>query len=344
MGQSIMMKRKEALREMLAPITDRPAPDSYSSKRPVKPGSLKAMGLSLRSLTDEAAEAEALRARMENGDLVIDIDPQLIAPSFISDRLLDGGNANLADLEASIAETGQQVPILVRPMPGEEGRYQVAYGHRRVEVCRRLRRPVKAIVRPLTDQELVTAQGKENLEREDLSFIERALFAARLEDRGFDRSVLMAALGVHKGNLSTMISVARAVPEELIIAIGPAPKIGRPRWEQLVELLRNRTNEWKALVEASDLDAMSSDARFARVLKALSPKTEPEMSRFVKDAKGQPVAQFEQTRDRVRLTIDNRSTAAFGAYLIDHLPEIYAAYQRRMASEPREFEPLTEGL
>jgi ParB family chromosome partitioning protein len=344
MGQSIMMKRKEALREMLAPITDRPAPDSYSSKRPVKPGSLKAMGLSLRSLTDEAAEAEALRARMENGDLVIDIDPQLIAPSFISDRLLDGGNANLADLEASIAETGQQVPILVRPMPGEEGRYQVAYGHRRVEVCRRLGRPVKAIVRPLTDQELVTAQGKENLEREDLSFIERALFAARLEDRGFDRSVLMAALGVHKGNLSTMISVARAVPEELIIAIGPAPKIGRPRWEQLVELLRNRANEWKEVVEAQDLDAMSSDARFARVLKALSPRTEPEMKRFVKDAKGQPVAQFEQTRDRVRLTIDNRSTAAFGAYLIDHLPEIYAAYQRRMASEPREFEPLTEGL
>lgn len=326
-----MMKRKEALKEMLAPITERPASDPYASKTPVMAGSLKSMGLSLRSLSDEAAEAESLRERIETGDVVIDIDPQLIIASFISDRLSEGEAAGIGDLEVSIAENGQQIPILVRPVSDQEGRYQVAYGHRRVEACRRLGRPVKAIVRRLTDQELVTAQGKENLEREDLSFIERAVFAARLEDRGFDRSVLMAALGVHKGNLSTMIAVVRAIPEVLIVAIGPAPKIGRPRWEQLADLLRSGLGDWKELIGSPEFSAVPSDVRFARVLRALSPQQRSDAKRFVNDADGQPVAEFEQTRDRVRLTIDNKSTASFGAYLVEQLPEIYASFRRRMA-------------
>jgi len=325
------MKRKEALKEMLAPVTDRPASDPYVSKTPTKPSSLKAMGLSLRDLSDEAAEAEVLRERIESGEVVVDIEPQFIIPSFISDRLSDGRAGDVSDLEVSIAESGQQVPILLRPIPDQEGHYQVAYGHRRVEACRRLSRPVKAIVRRLTDQELVTAQGKENLEREDLSFIERALFAARLEDRGFDRSVLMAALGVHKGNLSTMIAVARSVPEELIIAIGPAPKIGRPRWEQLAATLKSGTGDWKELIGSSEFVGISSDTRFARVLTALSPRPGSQPKRLVKDADGRPLAEFEQSRDRVRLTIDNKVTASFGAYLLEQLPEIYAAFQRRMA-------------
>ncbi len=326
-----MIKRKEALKAMMAPITEHPTSDSYLAKTPAKPGPLKAIGLSLQSLSDEAAEAGALRQRIEAGDLVVDIDPLSVVPSFISDRLLDGEAADVADLQASIAENGQQIPILVRPFSEEEGRYQVAYGHRRVEACRRLGRPVRAIVRPLTDQELVTAQGKENLEREDLSFIERALFAARLEDRGFDRSVLMAALGVHKGNLSTMIAVARAVPEKLILAIGPAPKIGRPRWEQLAHLLQSGGNRWDELIASPEFHRMPTDLRFARVLKAVSPAQNADARTFVKDADGQPLAQFEETKDRVRLTIDNKSTGSFGSYLIDHLPEIYAAFQRRIA-------------
>ena len=195
-----MMKRRDALKEMLAPISERPVPDPHLSRVPVKPGALKSMGLSLQNLSDEAESAHALRERLEAGEVVIEIDPQSIVPSFIRDRLAEFPTNDVSDLEVSIAESGQQVPILVRPSPQIDGQYQVAYGHRRVEACRRLGRPVKAIVRRLTDQELVTAQGKENLEREDLSFIERAIFAARLEDRGFDRSVLMAALGVHKGN------------------------------------------------------------------------------------------------------------------------------------------------
>ena len=74
-----------------------------------------------------------------------------------------------------------------------QGRYQVAYGHRRLQAVRLLGRPVRAIIRPLQDIDVVVAQGVENSARQNLSYIERALFALTLEARGFERSVIMRA-------------------------------------------------------------------------------------------------------------------------------------------------------
>ncbi len=132
---------------------------------------------------------------------------------------------------------GQQVPILVRPHPEREGRYQIAYGRRRLRALTELGRPVRAVVRPLSDQQLVVAQGQENSARTDLSFIERALFAAKLEQVGYDRETIMAALSVDKTTLSRLVSTASRIPRSLVESIGPAPKAGRDRWIELATRL-----------------------------------------------------------------------------------------------------------
>ena len=62
--------------------------------------------------------------------------------------------------------------------------------------------PVRAVVRTLSDAELVIAQGKENNERRDLSFIERALFAAHLEHRKFERPTSSSTGGRQAGTLA----------------------------------------------------------------------------------------------------------------------------------------------
>ncbi|MFP3581837.1 ParB/RepB/Spo0J family partition protein, partial [Arthrobacter sp. SIMBA_036] len=85
--------------------------------------------------------------------------------------------------------------VLLRPHPEAKSRYQVAYGHRRLAATRKLGIKVRAVIRELTDEQLVVSQGQENSARTNLSFIERALFAARLEERGFGRDVIMASLG-----------------------------------------------------------------------------------------------------------------------------------------------------
>lgn len=143
------------------------------------------MGLSLGRIGENAAKAEALEQQIARGEVVQDLDPNLIEPSFVEDRLARTADPDFRRLVDSIGTAGQQAPILVRPHPERAGRYQVAYGHRRLSACVELAQKVKAIVRPLTDTQLVVAQGKENAERRNLSFIERAQFAAHLEQKGF---------------------------------------------------------------------------------------------------------------------------------------------------------------
>jgi ParB family transcriptional regulator, chromosome partitioning protein len=322
-------KRRDALKAMLTPVNVSTGDDNHPLRQSGVSGSLKAMGLTLKNLSDEADEARALKVQLATGARVIELDPNLVDPSFVRDRLAEPEGEAFESFKASLAADGQQVPILVRPAPNSEGRYQAAYGHRRLAAFRALGRPVKAVVRDLTDEQLIVAQGKENSDRHDLSFIERALFAARLEDRGFSRAAITAALSLQKGNLSTMISVARSIPEPLIVAIGPAPKVGRPRWEQLAALIVNDARKWRLVIADPDFVAAESDLRFERVLKSLVQRAEVRALDIVRDKDGMPLAMVKHGKGRVRFTIESRSVPKFGDWLIVQLPEIYASFRRR---------------
>ena len=324
-----MNKRRDALKAMLTPLSVSTGDDNHPVRQGGVSGSLKAMGLTLKSLSDEADEARALKAQLATGAQVVDLDPHLVDPSFVRDRLAEPEGEAFELFKASLAADGQQVPILVRPAPNNEGRYQAAYGHRRLAALRALRQPVKAVVRDLTDEQLIVAQGKENSDRRDLSFIERALFAARLEDRGFSRAAITAALSLQKGNLSTMISVARSIPEPLIVAIGPAPKVGRPRWEQLATLIVNDGRKWRLAIADPDFVTAESDSRFERILKSLVQRAEVRTTDVVRDQDGTPLAMVNHGKGRVRLTIESRHVPEFGDWLIVQLPEIYASFRRR---------------
>lgn len=237
-------KRRDELKAL---FTGRPggpiAPETKSAEPVATPapetgraasGAVRAMGLSLGSLAREAEEAKALREAIETGDRIVELDCALVESSFVEDRFARGeADSGFLALVDSIRETGQQVPILVRPHPDRAGHYQTAYGHRRLAAVRSLSRKVRAIVKPLSDDELVLAQGKENAERRDLTFIERAFFAQALIKRGFARKVVEDALGVQKSEVSRLLQVADGVPIQFAHAIGPAPKAGRERWMAL---------------------------------------------------------------------------------------------------------------
>lgn len=218
-----------------AETNDAPAAPAPSPEPPrTASGAVRAMGLSLGSLARDAEEARNLREAIEGGDRIIELDCALVESSFVEDRFARGeADTGFMALVDSIRETGQQVPILVRPHPDRAGHYQTAYGHRRLAAVRSLSRKVRAIVKPMTDDELVLAQGKENAERRDLTFIERAFFAQALVKRGFARKVVEDALGVQKSEVSRLLQVADSVPVQFAHAIGPAPKAGRERWMAL---------------------------------------------------------------------------------------------------------------
>jgi ParB family chromosome partitioning protein len=183
----------------------------------------------LRKLTADAEIGRVLKDQLTEGSRVLELEPRAIERSFITDRLSDSDDPDFHALIESVKTNGQLVPILVRPHPERDGHFQVAYGHRRLRAAELLQIKVKAVIRYLSDVEMVVAQGKENSERRDLSFIERTAFAIHLEERRFERNVIMAALSIDKAEAAKLLGVARAVPAEVILAIGPR-KLGTRVW------------------------------------------------------------------------------------------------------------------
>lgn len=193
------------------------------------------------------------------------------------DRLEDRLNLDIEGLKTSIQTHGQRVPVLVRPIGIDQ--YGLIYGRRRLEACRELNIPVRAIVTKTDDAGALRDQIAENQERRDLSFIERAKVASELRTGEFlpigertNRSVA-EVLSVNEATISQLLSVFNAVGGELAHAIGSAPKIGRPRWEELKKAVTERSIDPDLLLKAalaaksgmaSEIDP--SDAAFEAVL------------------------------------------------------------------------------
>lgn len=194
---------------------------------------------------------------------VQDIDPGLIEDTGLKDRI-GPLEDDILELSESISRHGQQVPILLRPHPRLSGRYQVVYGRRRLAAIKALGIPVKALIRTLTDEEAVLAQGQENNLRKDPSFIEKTLFAGELEEAGYEPRIIQDALNVSRSHTSHMRKVREAFPRSLIEKIGPAPSIGWKRWYEAATRLLEAEIDALTVHPAPFAEGLSSDERFAR--------------------------------------------------------------------------------
>ena len=343
------MTRRSSLKVLLEAAADAPAGageadvmEAPSTRTPTTPpplapprssGAVRAMGLELSRLVDAGAR-------------ILEIDPADIAPSGLRDRLDEGDESALASLAASIAANGQHVPILVRDeraalaganSTGANGegraRYRIAFGHRRWAACARLGIAVRAVVAELSDEAMIVAQGQENAERRDLTFIERAGFAAELEGRGHSRRLIGEALACDKSEVSRLLSVCRSVPIDLVVAIGRAPGAGRPRW---VALGRALAGEGAALDRALDaaraegFARLPSDERFADVLTAAKgTTTERAPSRAILAAGPdgpEPLATLSTGR-APRLAIAPAYGTGFADWLAERLPDLAAEWR-----------------
>lgn len=322
-----MSKRTQSIRSMFAAPEEPPPADSKGVPRVTS-------GAMLR-LKDTFSDAErqnvALREQLATGTVAIELDPVSIDPSPFSDRFEDQDPAADASLKQSIAERGQEIPILVREHPTSPGRYQSAYGHRRVRVTRALGIKVKAYVRELTDEDLVVAQGIENSGREDLSFIERAAFALTLENAGFQRSLIQSALSVDRAEVSKLIAVAKAVPADLQKAVGRAPKVGRPRWLVLADAVTDGkvlTRVRKATQTDAFLSAHTNE-RLAlllvaakRTVGAVGSAGEPVT---VRNSDGAEIARVVRTGKRSRIEV--AEDAEFVDFLVSKLPDLHRSFR-----------------
>ena len=302
------MARKDVLKGLLGigePAGDTPLPHRSNKG---------AIGVVSRSIAD-------LKARS-----VIEVDPGLIDAGGVQDRL-EADSASDGELMRSIAEYGQQVPVLVRPHPVDEGRFQIVYGRRRLLALRALKQPVKALVRDLDDLQLVMAQGQENTARRDLSFIEKVNFARQMADAGYQRKVICDALNIDKTLISRMLSVAERVTPTLIAAVGPAHGIGRDRWLELAAKVEVSGLKEPALLAAvAEVAGSPSDARFEAVMAAVTPEKEPEPAQPLMGAGNQVIGEKREGGRTVTLRLDRKATRGFEAWLVAELPRLHAEW------------------
>ena len=324
-----MIKRSDQIRSMFAGSTEALSADNKAPHLP------RVSAGSVRSLRDTFSgverENEELRAKLAAGSEAVEIDPNLIDPSPHADRFDEQDAASFSTLKASIAEKGQLIPILVRPSATDPQRYQSAFGHRRVRAARALGITVKAYVRDMSDEDLVVAQGVENSARENLSFIERAMFAWRLEEAGFARSIVQTALSIDRAEASKLVSVAKAVPRAVVEAIGPAPKVGRTRWQGLASALADDANRSKRILAAAAKETfrqMPSDERFSAALAAATGRSavpDGQEEGSIASRGGGEIGHYALKERNLKITLA-KGQAGFASYIVDKLPELFETY------------------
>jgi ParB family chromosome partitioning protein len=181
-------------------------------------------------------KGEALDRLLKDGDHVVEVDTDEIAPSPIPDRFNGAYDTTAIEtISASMRERGQIVAGLIRPIRDGHHPYQIVFGRRRLAAAKSLGIRFRAIVRELTDEEAIVFQGEENSNRNDLSFIEKCAFALSQDRAGYRRDVICASLSTGKSHVSEMLRIANAVPLATLHMIGPSLEVGRRRWLEFVD-------------------------------------------------------------------------------------------------------------
>ncbi len=284
----------------------------------------------------------SLNRMQENA--VQELDAALIDMAGVEDRLGTDMQAQ-KQLEESMRSYGQQVPVLVRPHPKKPGRFEIVYGRRRLQALQALGLPVKAMVRQLDDHALVMAQGQENTARQDLSFIEKASFAAQLDSGGHDRQTIADALSIDLPMVSRMLKVGRAFDLPFLRQVGSAPSIGRDRWMALVKLFQDARakDRAEAYMSRPDWGELTSDERFEAIFAQASAVPDKETPapkeaakpRTLRARDGKALADIRSGERGVTLTVSARTAEGFDKWLDAHaeelLQEIHDRWQKTRA-------------
>lgn len=286
--------------------------------------------------------APALGALQGSLSAIRELDPSLIDDWGPKDRL-DGFTAvNSEDdgdgfetLKSSIKDGGQQVPILVR-RAGAEGRFEIIYGRRRLRACRELGLKVRANVQDLDDATALLAKGLENAARRNLSFYEKARFAAVIRAAGHNTKTIRQVLSLSASGLSHLTKVTDNIPDDVGDQIGAAPKSGRPKWTALAEAFASKkVNASSSFAILSKLNAeLSSDDRLEQLMREITRRgARPSEGR---EATPVPGVTIKSGRGSIAMSIKRAGeNAAFAEWLDRELEGIIKkSYQEFTAVNP----------
>lgn len=154
------------------------------------------MSNSVRSWPDGVEEV--------SDEVYLAIPPSLIDPNPRQPRKFFD-NESLRALAASLQQIGQLEDILVRP---RGSRFEIVLGERRWRACQIAALPtIKAKVRDLSDEQVLTIALAENVQREDLTGVEEAFAFKSYIDQGMTQAGVGEELGELHGRVSAKLRI-----------------------------------------------------------------------------------------------------------------------------------------
>jgi ParB family chromosome partitioning protein len=161
---------------------------------------------------DAPAAASAPAQKAAPGRLELDIDQ--LQPGTFQPRMTFEEEP-LNTLAESIKAHGLLQPILVRPMAGQPGKYEIIAGERRWRASQKANlHKVPVIISNLDDSQALEVGLVENLQREDLNPIDEAMGYNRLMSE-FDRTQeeISKVLGKSRSHIANMVRLLNLPPK-----------------------------------------------------------------------------------------------------------------------------------
>lgn len=202
------------------------------------------------------AQLEALQRQLASSG-VKPVETGLISASRFYNRfemdLNEQADEEFKELVASIRTGGgNSIPALLNQIEGEEGKYEVVYGHRRWAACRIVGVPLNAYVHEgLEPKVIARLQLIENSERKDPSVLDRAKqIASQMESGAWaTQQELAKEVGISGAQVSRLLDIARYVPKTLQMAHPNHHKITFNQARALAKLGENNMATLKARIE-----------------------------------------------------------------------------------------------
>lgn len=222
-----------------------------------------------------------------SGELALDelkeIELTRIQPNRLNPRL-DLNLEKLHELADSIKRVGVLEPIIVRPR-GDQ--YEVVVGERRYRASMQAGlEKVPTLVREFTDEQVIELNLIENIQREDLSAVEKGncckMLLEKYPDKYRSKETLAGKVGVSVDTIHNWLKITEA-PPEIQGLITPAEKAGVPTklgkldYTTALTITRQIKDPAKQVELAKEIAAKPIHGRRARKVVAKAAR-EPERS------------------------------------------------------------------
>ncbi len=146
-------------------------------------------------------------------DKIITIDINKIQSNPYQPRLTFN-EEKIDELAASIKSYGLLSPIIVRKTKKDSEYYQLVAGERRMLACKKLEiKKIAAIEKELSDNDVATIALIENLQREDLSYIEEAeAYAKLINEFELTQDLLAQRMGKSQSTIANKLRLLKLSP------------------------------------------------------------------------------------------------------------------------------------